>query len=135
MSTQAELTERELIEVDLYVVDILAGTKKNLADQDDVNISNPITDQILVFENGVWVNRTIVTLVMDAIVNETPTPVNPLPSKVFQTSNDYDAGTMNVFLNGMKIHDSEVTKVSDNQFSLPIDVITEDMIEVSYIRK
>ncbi|GAG09424.1 unnamed protein product [marine sediment metagenome] len=132
----AELVEKELVNVDLIVVDLLTGDRKNLSDLQDVTITDGIDGQVLVLENGIWVNKTISVVIYDYVVyNETPTAVDSLPSAKFETANDFRTDTLQVFLNGQKIHDSEITRHSDTQFSLPLNAIVNDKIEVSYIKK
>ena len=69
----AELIERELITVDLYVVDILTGATRNLADLEDVNITSPVNDEILVYENGYMVNKNI-NVIIDTFTVESEIP-------------------------------------------------------------
>lgn len=131
-----DLQERELVEVELHVVDILTGTSRNITDLEDVNVINVSEGQILVYENGYWSNKDLnATVDIDIVSNETPSPVSALPSARFSTANDYMADSLQVFLNGMKIHTSEITQHNDTEFSLPLDVLSEDKIEVSYIKK
>jgi len=132
---EVELVEKQLIDVELSVIDVF-NVKRNVTDLDDVNVNNFLDGEILILEDGKLVNKSV-SVVVDtyAVHNETPTFVNPLPSERFQTEYPYRSETLQVFLNGMKIHDSEITKHSDTQFSYPINIITSDKIEVAYIKK
>ena len=69
------------------------------------------------------------------VFNETPTNVNALPSKRFRIANTFVTGKLKVYLNGMKIHSSEITIHSSTEFSFPIDIIASDKVECSYIKQ
>lgn len=66
---------------------------------------------------------------------ETPINVNPLPSARFKTTFPFQTDKLLVFLNGMKIHTSEITIHSSTEFSFPIDIVTSDKVECSYIKQ
>ena len=55
-----------------------------------------------------------------------------LTSKKFQTAYPFDSNTLQVFFNGIK--EKHITINSNQTFSLPIDFITGDDIEVCYIK-
>jgi len=121
-------TDNEVMTVEMSEVDLVTGL--------NTNITDPKNDDILIYKDGVWINSTVSILVDTyAVHSEAVTPVNQLPSAKFETVNPYRAETLQVFLNGLKIHESEITQHSDTQFSLPINVTTEDVIEVAYIKK
>jgi len=131
---EVELVEREIITVEFSVIDFIS--RNNVSDLQDTNITNPQEGQVLVYEDGILVNKDINFIIdVQIIQNETPIAVNPLPSPRFSTANAYRSESLQVFLNGLKIHTSEITQHSDTEFSLPIDAISTDMIEVSYIKK
>ncbi len=69
------------------------------------------------------------------ILNETPVNVTSLPSKRFKTAYPFVSGKIQIFLNGMKIHNSEIIFHSDTEFSYPLDIIDTDKVEVVYIKK
>ena len=130
-----DLSVRELVDIELSVIDIVP-IRKNVSEMDDVNISNPQDDEILVREGKYWVNKSTSVLIDTyAVHNETPTNVSPLPSERFRTTFAFRTETLQVFLNGMKIHSSEITQHSDTEFSFSINIITSDKVEVAYIKK
>jgi len=63
------------------------------------------------------------------IYNEVPTK---LTVTQFQTSNNFVSGTLRVYLNGLR--EKFVTIDAINIFSLPIDSVTDDSIEVDYVK-
>lgn len=64
------------------------------------------------------------------IDNEEPIQLN---ATTFKTANDYIANNLVVYFNGIK--EKYINKLSDNTFSFNIAIITDDKIEVSYIKK
>jgi len=64
------------------------------------------------------------------IYNETPTNMT---SVKFQTANEYRTGTLQVFLNGIKLNSTDMSEVSANTFSIAKAKLSTDTIEVSYI--
>ena len=127
-----EFIERELVDIELAVIDVIPR-KTYITELDDITIANPLNGDILIYENGYWANKPLSTQQLNIVFNETPININPLPSKKFKTT--YVFESIKVYLNGQKIHDSEITKHSDTEFSYPIDIITSDKVEVSYIKK
>lgn len=131
----AEIVEKELIDVELYVVDIVTGIIfRNISEMEDVALSSPVDGQILVLEGGVWVNKTV-SVIIDtyAVHNEVPTNVNPLPSKQFQTAEDFRSETLKVYLNG--ILEKNITVVDDNTFEFLIDIESSDEVLCDYIKQ
>ena len=63
------------------------------------------------------------------IYNEVPTK---LTVTQFQTSNNFVSGTLRVYLHGLR--EKFVTIDAINIFSLPIDSVTDDSIEVDYVK-
>ena len=59
-----------------------------------------------------------------------------MPTKLtvtqFQTSNNFVSGTLRVYLNGLR--EKFVTIDAISIFSLPIDSVTDDSIEVDYVK-
>lgn len=106
---KVELIEKELIDVEVIDKDLIDVDLKTL----DIIYSN------------------ITRLVM----NETPSEVDSLPSKKFITSKNFLTGSLQVFLNGQKVHSSEITVHSNNQFSFPINVLSSDKVECVYIQQ
>jgi len=131
------LIEKEIFEVNFSVVDRIGGVKKYLSELLDTTIISPLTDQILVWENGYWVNKEINVIIDSyAVQNET---VNPLPPVTagdpYTTTHAFRTESLEVFLNGLKLLSSDVTIISDTKFSLPIDTVITDSVIVNYIKK
>jgi len=129
--------ETELITVQLNAIDILPY-KKKLSTLDDVNILNPQDKEVLTYDQvtKTWINELLSeTELANIILNETPINVNPLPSKRFRVANAFVTSKLMIFLNGQKIHTSEITIHSSTEFSFSIDIITSDMVECSYIKQ
>jgi len=129
--------ETEIIDVQLNAIDIVPY-KKTLISLDDVNVSNPQDEDLLFYDTstGTFINKPLTeTELLKVILNETPTNVNPLPSKRFKVANAFVTGKLIVYLNGQKIHTSEITFHSSTEFSFPINIITSDKIECSYIKQ
>ena len=62
-------------------------------------------------------NRTVLTELF--VKNEVPTPDPPIRTagQVFTLANEYESGTLQVFLNGLKLHQSDITENSTTTFS------------------
>ena len=106
-----ELIENELLGVELVENEILS-----------VDLT-----QIDVINNT---RQFIESLEAHIVTNETPTK---LTSRIFQTANDYIAGSLVVYFNGIK--EKYVNKLSDNTFSFNLDLIISDTIEVKYFKQ
>ena len=128
-----DLIEKELIKIELSTIDVIPR-KTYITELTDVQITQAQNGDILVFENGYWIDKPFSEIQLQLVHNETPTAVNPLPSAIFETAYDIITGSLRVFLNGQKLHASEITEISLRQFSFPIDVISTDMVEVSYAK-
>ena len=128
-----EFIERELVDIELAVIDIIPR-KTYITELDDVSITDAQNGDILWFENGYWIDKPFSEIQLDLVHNETPTAVDPLPSKKFQTQYSIITGSLRVFLNGQKIHSSEIIEISTTQFEFPIDIVTSDKVEVSYAK-
>lgn len=63
------------------------------------------------------------------IIQEEPTKIT---TKKFRTAYNYVSGLLKVFYNGLK--ERNIIEVSSNEFELPIDTITGDIIEVEYYK-
>lgn len=66
------------------------------------------------------------------IIHEVPTKVT---ATRFTTSETYVSGLLQVFLNGQKLLESDITEVDDTNFDLPIASLVTDVIEVIYYKK
>jgi len=107
---KVELVEKELVAIELVEKEILSI---NLKTVDIIDNTRQFTE----------------SLEAHIVTNETPTK---LTSKIFQTANDYIAGSLQVTFNGLV--ESHITKLSDNTFSFGIDIIVGDEILVNYFK-
>ena len=126
---EVELIEKEIVEVDLIVVDFIPK-RKNLTDLEDVTITDTESGQTLIYRNGTWVNEDQVIELNLQIYNEVPTR---LTSKRFRISNSMETETLRVYFNGLK--EKGIIIHSSTEFSLPIDSIIDDKIEVNYTKQ
>lgn len=130
-----ELVVKELIDIELAVIDVIPR-KTYVTELNDVSIDNPQNGESLIYEDGYWVNKTISEKELGKIIpNETPININALPSKRFSITNPFVTSKLEVYLNGVKIHSSEITIHSSTEFSYPIDIIATDKVECSYIKQ
>lgn len=131
-----DIVEKEIINIQLYAIDTLTGLRKNISEFDDVNIENPVNGQILVRQDGKWVNTTISDLVSsETIHNETPTPSTPVSEgDPYQTAYAFVSNTLEVFLNGMRLEKEDFTILSTKTFSIGIDTISSDKVSVNYMK-
>ncbi len=100
-----EFVEQELVEINLTTIDVLPSLTSD--------------------GNGIEL----------LVLNETQVNVSSLPSKRFRTANAFVTGKLIVYLNGMNIHSSEIIIHSDTEFSYPLDIISTDKVECTYIKK
>ena len=124
--------DNELITVELSEIDLIPR-KSNINELEDVTITNPQNGDILIYEDGYYVNKPLEELeseIPNFIFNEIPTK---LTVKKFQVANVFRTGTLRVFLNGIK--EKNITIINSTTFELPIDSVTLDIIEVSYIKQ
>ncbi|MDX1371742.1 MAG: hypothetical protein R3321_04695 [Nitrososphaeraceae archaeon] len=130
---EIDLIERELVQVSLNVVDIVQGNNKNtFSDLDDTDFQNLQNGQFAKYNEVTkkWENVTLDVIISDnSVYNENPTK---LSSTQFQTLNDFVAGTLRVFLNGIK--EKYVTENSPDKFTFAEPTIVGDIIEVHYIK-
>jgi hypothetical protein len=130
-----ELKRKQLIDVKFYVLDKGSGFRAFLTGLNDVNIDDPQNDEALVYEDGYWTNKTVILDTGRFIQGEVPTPAPPvLSTDKFTTENNFEPGTLEIFLNGLKLLPSDVTIYAPNQFSIStIDTIVSDKVTVNYI--
>ena len=127
-----EFIEKELVDIELAVIDVIPR-RTYITELDDIAITNPQNGDILIHESGNWVNKPSEELeseIPNFIFNEVPTKIN---SKRFQVANIFRTGTLRVFLNGIK--EKQITIINSTTFEFKIDTVTEDDIEVSYIKQ
>ena len=111
----AELIEKENFEIEISEKEIITIKLKSI-DVIYKNVDSSVYDDI--FDKHVY--------------NEVPTK---LTSTTFQTAYAYRTGKIRVFLNGVKIHDSEITEESSITFSFDnYNVDNDDLVEVCYIK-
>ncbi|KKN22913.1 hypothetical protein LCGC14_0910230 [marine sediment metagenome] len=125
---------KEIMRVNLNVIDIIPR-HKNLDDLDDVNITSISDGQILKYDSatGKWINTSEGEIVdLNLVQNETPTLVS-VPRR-YKSANAYTLESLQVFLNGQKILNSQIIIHSSTEFSYPIDIIVGDGLEISYTK-
>ena len=104
----------------------------------DLAIVSPTTGDVLVYNTstGLWENQSISVLIDTFLVQtEVPTILSGSDT-TFDTANDYQPGTLVVYVNGLRELASKITEDDDNTFSFiePIKP-AKDYVEVSYIIK
>lgn len=129
---QVQLIEKEVISIELNTIDLIS-VRSRLSGLVDVDLNNPQDGEVLTYNltDKVWENKSLGVIVGDShILNETPTQ---LTVRQFQTSKNYESGTLRVFLNGIK--QKNIVEDSSNTFSLVDDTVLGDIIEVNYIEQ
>ncbi len=128
-----EIVEKEIFIVQLNTLDVIPR-KTYIWELADVDITTFQNKQVLVYNS---VTEKLENKYLSDILNfnETPINVNALPSKRFRVAKAFLTGQLQVFLNGQKVHTSEITIHSDMEFSYPIDIVANDKIEVNYLKK
>ena len=134
---EVEIIDHELVTIELYVIDRIGGVG-SLSQLLDTQIVNPLNGQGLLLEGGYWKNQTIVATADPSkfVQGETPTPAPPvLKTEKYTTANNFVTGTLEVFLNGMKLLPSDLTIYGNTQFSIStLDTIVSDVVTVNYIK-
>jgi len=102
-----EIAEKEIVEIELI--------EKEL-----INVELNVIDILSYYEK---------TVTSDIVI-ETPTKIT---SKRFETSNSWVSGTLMVLFNGIK--EKYITEINSTTFELPIDINTDDDIEVHYLKQ
>ena len=128
---EVELIERELINVTLHTIDVAPGAS-TLGNLSDVNLQNVINSQIIRYNSTTqkWENVNLdVVIEENSVYSESPTKIT---STQFQTANAFMAGSLRVFLNGIK--EKYVVADTSDKFSFDADTIVGDVIEVNYIK-
>ena len=131
---EVEISEKDIITVDFSTIDYIPHRKSfySLTDTEFVSLTDT---QIAVYDatTGKWLNKDYEEIVVDVlfIQNETPTEVTPTQ---FRTTYIFKSTTLQVYLNGLKFHSSEITIDSNKTFTIPIVKLITDVIEVAYIR-
>ena len=134
---EVEIIDHELVTIELYVIDRIGGVG-SLSQLLDTQIVNGLNGQGLILDGGYWKNQSIVATVDPSkfVQGEFPTPAPPvLLSEKFTTVNNFVTGTLEVFLNGMKLLPSDLTIYGNTQFSIStLDTIASDVVTVNYIK-
>lgn len=136
---EVDISDKEIISVNFNTIDALPK-KLYIYELDDISINNLQDKDILQYDEslGLWVNKSledVETELAKIIKNETPIAVNPLPSKQFRVIHAFRVNSLEVFLNGLKIHSSEITIISNKKFEFPLDIISTDKVECNYIKE
>jgi len=129
-----ELVEKDLVDVTLTTVDIGLGNRRKLNDLDDVRASSPQDGQVLTYDasSETYTTESLETLA-NLIFNEVPTQV---AGALYSVSNSYVAGTLQVFVNGLKIYATQITYDPNNaKFTLDFTPEGSDLIEVNYCKQ
>ena len=129
-----ELVEKDLVDVTLTTVDIGLGNRRKLNDLDDVRASSPQDGQVLIYDasSETYTTESLETLA-NLIFNEVPTQII---GALYSVSNNYVAGTLQVFVNGLKIYATQITYDPNNaKFTLDFTPEGSDLIEVNYCKQ
>jgi len=116
MSSQQDYLEATIVEAEVIEVEFI---------EDELVTVNFTT--IDVIQDRGWVVNTIKACF---VYSETPTQ---LTVRRFRVANSFVEGSLQVEFNGLK--EQYITIHSSTEFSLPIDSIVDDTIEVSYIKQ
>ena len=133
---EVEIVDKELITVELFVIDRIGGVG-SMSQLLDTQISNPLDGQGLILDSGYWKNKTITATADPSkfVQGEFPTPAPPvLKTERFTTANNFVTGSLEIFLNGLKLLPSDFTVYGNTQFSIVIDTIVTDVVTVNYIK-
>lgn len=128
------LKNRELIRVDFKSLDsIFRSCDGYLSELNDVNISNISEGDVLIYDSSTqkFINTNLTNLIDNYLVT------NEVPSKQtvrqYSLTEEYQSGSLQVFINGLK--EKDIIEDSTSRFSFPYDTDTLDNIEVNYIKK
>lgn len=103
----------------------------NISDHTDINVGVLSANQLLLYNGSQWINTSISTLFNNFIKTEIPTEIT---SVRFQTSNNFIASTLEVYFNGIKEPQANITIISSNTFEIPLTKSASDDIEVRYVK-
>lgn len=70
-------------------------------------------------------------VVTSELIKEVPTK---LSAKRFQTSEEYVTGSLSCYINGLKVHNADITEISTTVFEIVDSTIVGDTVEVEYIK-
>jgi len=77
-----------------------------------------------------YIRSSEVLISSEYIFNEVPTEISAL---VYETANEYESGTLRVFINGIK--EKDINETSTQRFEVPYELSVSDTIELNYIKK
>lgn len=129
-----DLIDKDIITVKLNVLDFIPK-RKNLGDLSDVTITAVVDGQLIQYNatTGKWENVNLNTIVdLKLVQSETPTVVSS--PRRYKSAVAYTLESLITYINGQRIHDSQITKHSNTEFSYPIDIVAGDKLEISYIK-
>lgn len=128
---KAEIINKTILGAKLYQVDLISR-KTYVDDLDDISSINPSTGDFLVYKGDAYYNTSFNSIINTYLIkDESPSLVS---GNTYQTNNNFVSGTLNVFLNGLKLKEIEYTIESTNSFSIS-GIISEDDLRVNYIKK
>lgn len=104
----------------------------------DLAITSPTDDDILVYNSstGKWENHSVSSMIGTYLVQTEVPTIHGGSDTTFDTANDYQPGTLVVYINGLKELAEKIIEDDDNTFTLvePIKP-AKDYVEVSYIKQ
>lgn len=129
-----ELVEKELVNVTLGEAEM--SPAQHLTDIADVTITNVQDDDVLSFDQatGHWINKNVIEVAHSQFVfNEIPTQI---AGALYSVVNKYVSGSLQVFVNGLKIYATQITYDSLNaQFTLDFTPDGSDLMECNYVKQ
>ena len=131
---EVEISEKEIITVDFSTIDYIPHRKSfySLTDTEFLTLEN---NQVAVYNATTqkWLNKDLEETIVDVLFVQNETPTEIIPTQ-FRTVNIFKSTSLQVYLNGLKFHSSEITIDSNKTFTIPISKLATDSIECSYIK-
>ena len=131
---EVTISEKDIITVDFTTIDYIPHRKSfySLTDTEFVTLEN---NQVAVYDETTqkWLNKDLEDIIVDVLFIENETPTEVIATQ-FRTAYIFKSATLQVYLNGLKFHNSEITVDDNRTFTIPIAKLTTDVIEVAYIR-
>jgi hypothetical protein len=134
-----EIIDKHIFDVKMTVIDRImgaSGAPYTIEGATDTDFAGTAEGDVQILEGGVWVNKSVSEIIDDySIKHEVPTPAPPVLSTAnYTTANAFRANSLEVFLNGMRLLQSDVTITSTTTFKIGIDTIAQDVVTVNYIK-
>lgn len=130
-----ELVEKDLVDVTLNTIDIGLGERRNLNDLDDVNILSRQDGWVVTYDSTTetYTLESLPDGLINLVFNEVPTQV---AGALYSVINPYVSGTLQVFVNGLKIYATQIS-YDQNNAKFTLDFIPEGsyLIEVNYCKQ